>query len=211
LHCLYKTRRPTIPTTPARPAPTTWVGIDAPPEEEDDDPEPAPAEDALPAAALLEAPEPEPPVVRAKVVCGLVLPVVWCPPTPPAPPVEFAVAVELPPIMVPLAPPMAEVMLDAPPATAVALARRSVWISVGRPVNQVGVCEWANCDSTMLETTPGFVCASAKREDGSAVWRTWRMETTFVDTAAEALPTEPVAETLAEAVAGTETLAEELL
>ena len=40
---LYKAKRPTIPTTPARPAPITAVGRDAPP---DEDEEPAAVEEA---------------------------------------------------------------------------------------------------------------------------------------------------------------------
>jgi hypothetical protein len=49
-------------------------------------------------------------------------------------------------------------------------------MSVGRAVNQVGVSPAANWDAISLPTAAELVRASATRELGRAVWRTWMME-----------------------------------
>lgn len=50
-------------------------------------------------------------------------------------------------------------------------------MSDGSAVNHVGVWPAANSDAISLETAAELVSASAMREEGSAVWRTWMMET----------------------------------
>ena len=61
----------------------------------------------------------------------------------------------------------APVALEAPP-----WPKRYVWIGVGRAVNQLGVVPALNSEAISEETAPGFVKASATRDDGRAVART---------------------------------------
>lgn len=46
-------------------------------------------------------------------------------------------------------------------------------MSVGRALNQVGVSECINSEAISEETALGSLRASARREDGRAVSRTW--------------------------------------
>ena len=49
-------------------------------------------------------------------------------------------------------------------------------MSLGRALYQVGVSPAANSDAICEETAGELVRASARREEGRAVWRTWRMD-----------------------------------
>lgn len=48
--------------------------------------------------------------------------------------------------------------------------------SEGRPEYQLGVSPAANSEEIWLATAAELVRASATRDEGSAVWRTWRTE-----------------------------------
>lgn len=151
---LYRARRPTIPTTPARPAPIAAVGIAAPALLDDFEPEPEPdPDDPEP------DPPPEPPVlleplpvdVPEGAVCDA--PVAPKPDCPAMPPIVPLVPYGMPMPIEARAGVAAAVALDAMapaaellPATDVAAAAgtRLVLMSEGNLLNQLGVSPAAN-------------------------------------------------------------------
>jgi len=179
------------------PAPMTAVGMDAPAEEEDDEeseepllPEDDPAppapepeseseSESLPEVELEPEPEvadDEPSVPRETEVTAvlfepieeaipLLTAVIFAMPVVGATRVAFGAAAVI----------FASAELAA--ALLVASGTRYVCTSDGSAVNQVGVSPALNCDAISLDTAAELVSASATREDGRAVCRIWRTET----------------------------------
>lgn len=177
------------------PAPMTAVGMDAPAEEEDDEeseepllpedepappaPEPESESESLPEVELepeLEVADDEPSVPRETEVTAvlfepieeaipLLTAVIFAMPVVGATRVAFGAAAVI----------FASAELAA--ALLVASGTRYVCTSDGSAVNQVGVSPALNCDAISLDTAAELVSASATREDGRAVCRTWRTET----------------------------------
>ena len=171
------------------PAPITAVGIDAPPEEEDDDEEseepllpadePEPESEPLPEVELEPEPEvaeDEPSVPRETEVTSVLFD-----PIEEAIPLLTAVIFAMPVVgAMSVALGAAAVMFasaELAAALLVASGMRYVCTSDGSAVNHVGVSPALNCDAISLDTAAELVSASATREDGRAVCRTWRTET----------------------------------
>ena len=177
------------------PAPMTAVGMDAPAEEDDDEeseepllpeddpapPAPEPESESLPEVELEPEPEvadDEPSVPRETEVTAVLFE-----PTEEAMPLLTAVIFAIPVVgaMSVAFGAAAVIFASAELAAAllVASGTRYVWTSEGSAVNQVGVSPALNCDAISLDTAAELVSASATREDGRAVCRTWRTETLY--------------------------------